>query len=464
MDLGQLRNDFPILKRTFKVFATDTEVPLIYLDHAASTHPPLTVIQAHIEFIQYHYANIHRGMHFLSQEASTVFDEVPEIISSFIGGNCDEDCVIMCTNTTDALELAAFLEKDTPGVTLTTSMEHHSNDLVHRKYGLIIHSGLTPEGALDISDIEKKLQDNNVKLLAVTGASNVTGYMPPIHKLARLSHEYGARILVDAAQLFAHYPINVQSRDHPEHIDYLAAAGHKSYAPFGSSFLYGPRETLDCSNPRVPGGGTVKYVTTEEVLWVDSPDRHQGGTPNIGGAVAFASAILYLQKIGMENIRNHEKKLFEKMYQDLKHISNVTLYGPNEIENKIGVLPFNVEGYHHNTIALMLNWERAIACRNGCFCAHPYLYHLLTIEKLADLKEKIRTGQNPVLPGAIRASIGLYNNEEEINIFTETVSDIVNGKLHGDYSKVETFTHKINFFKTGRPGEVPFSDSDVESP
>jgi cysteine desulfurase/selenocysteine lyase len=190
------------------------------------------------------------------------------------------DFIILCSNTTDALDLAAFAEKDTPGVTLTTEMEHHSNDLSHRKYGPVIHAGLTSDGALDLEDVEKKLKDNQVKLLAVTGASNVTGYMPPIHRLARLAHEHGARILVDAAQLFAHHPIDVHSKDHPEHLDYLAAAGHKSYAPFGSSFLYGPRETLNCVDPRIPGGGTVKYVTTEDVLWVESPDRHQGGTPN----------------------------------------------------------------------------------------------------------------------------------------------------------------------------------------
>jgi selenocysteine lyase/cysteine desulfurase len=464
LDVEKIRQDFPILNRTFKVFADNNKVPPIYLDHAASTHPPIPVLNAHGEFMKNHYANIHRGMHYLSQEASIVFDEVPEIITNFIGSSCGDDCIILCSNTTDALDLAGFVEKDTPGMTLTTVMEHHSNDLVHRKYGRVIHACLTPEGALDLDDVEKKFAEHTIKLFAVTGASNVTGYMPPIHKLAKLAHEHGARILVDAAQLFAHYPIDVYPLDHPEHIDYLAAAGHKSYAPFGSAFLYGPRETLDKVNPRIPGGGTVRYVTTEEVLWVDSPDRHQGGTPNIGGAVAFASAVLYLKKHGMENIREHERSLFIRMYNKLKDISGLTLYGPSDIEQKIGVVPFNIDGIHHTKGALMLNWEKAIACRNGCFCAHPYLHHLLTVKELEELKQQIRAGENPVLPGAIRASLGLYNNEKEIDIFIETLTDITNGKIHGDYSNLEALNHQIDFFKISHAKSVPFTDSDIDSP
>ena len=464
MNIVKIRGDFPILKRTFRVFADKNEVPPIYLDHAASTHPPIPVLEAHSDFMKNHYANIHRGMHYLSQEASTIFDEVPAIISKFIGGTLDEDCVIMCSNTTDALDLAAFVEKDKPGVTLSTVMEHHSNDLVHRKYGPVIHASLTPEGALDLEDVEKKLGEHQIKLLAVTGASNVTGYMPPIHMLARMTHEHGTRILVDAAQLFAHHPIDVYPMDHPEHIDYLVAPGHKSYAPFGSSFLYGPREMLDSVNPRTPGGGTVRYVTTNDVLWVKSPDRHQGGTPNIGGAVAFATAVLYLQKIGIDKIHEHESMLYERMYRKLKDIPGITTYGPTNVGEKIGVIPFNISGIHHTKGALMLNWEKAIACRNGCFCAHLYLHHLLIIKELDELKKQIREGKNPVLPGAIRVSLGLYNNEEEVNIFIETLTNIADGKVRGDYSNMDALTHQIDFFRKCPIERVPFTDSEIESP
>ena len=464
MNIAEIREEFPILKRTFKVFAQDDEVPLIYLDHASSTHPPLPVLEAHQDFLRNHYANIHRGMHYLSQEASIVFDEVPEIVSDFIGSNCTEDCIIMCSNTTDALELAAFLEKDTQGVTLTTVMEHHSNDLVHRKYGPVVHAGLTPEGALDIEDVENKFQEQKIKLLAVTGASNVTGYMPPIHRLAKLAHDHGARILIDAAQLFAHHPIDVRPLDHPEHIDYLAAPGHKAYAPFGSAFLYGPRETLDNVNPRIPGGGTVSYVTPDDVLWVESPNRHQGGTPNIGGAVALALAVLFLKNIGMDNIRQHEKKLFERLYRKLKDLDDIQTYGPSNLDKKIGVVPFNIHGIHHTKGALMLNWENAIACRNGCFCAHPYLHELLTVNELDELKKQLRAGKNPVLPGAIRASLGLYNNDEEVDIFIETLGNIVAGKIKGDYSNLDSLSYYIDFFGTSRQQRVPFSDSELDSP
>jgi len=465
VNVPMIRNDFPILRRTFKVFAHPAEVPPIYLDHGASTHPPLPVLESYSDFMRNHYANIHRGMHFLSQESSTVFDEVPEIITDFIGGSLEEDRVIMCSNTTDALELTAFLERETPGITLTTMLEHHSNDLPHRKYGKVVHAGLTPEGGLDMEDVELKFNENKVKLMAVTGASNVTGYMPPLKELARLAHDHGARILVDAAQLLAHHPIDVGSRSSPEHIDYLVAAGHKAYAPFGSSFLFAPIESLDGTSPRVPGGGTVRYVTTEDALWVDSPDRHQGGTPNIGGAVAFAASLRYLKTIGMEAVREHEVQLYERMQKGLDSIEGVTCFGPTDGPTKIGVLPFNVGDIPHTTVALMLNWEEAIACRNGCFCAHPYLHQLLTIanDEADTLRDELAAGNTPPLPGAVRATIGVFNNEEEIDIFVDTVRNISTGKVHGDYSDLTKLTHQIDFFRTGRARGVPFVSSDIES-
>ena len=172
----------------------------------------------------------------------------------------------------------------------------------------------------------------------------------------------------------------------------------------------------------------------------------------------------FLKNIGMANIRNHEKKLFERLYRKLQEIDGIQTYGPSNLKEKIGVVPFNIKGFHHTKGALMLNWEKAIACRNGCFCAHPYLHRLLTVKELDELKRQLRNGENPVLPGAIRASLGLYNNEEEVDIFIETLGNIAEGKINGDYSNLDALSHYIDFFGTSRPQRAPFADSELDSP
>ena len=252
-DINYIRNEFPITQKLFKVHGSDKEMKLIYLDHGASTHPCSTVLNKYIDFIKNYYSNVHRGRHFLSMISTEFFDRVYETIFNFINADKNENAIILTSNTTTALDMAACCMKDIEGITLVSLMEHHSNDLPHRHRGKVIHFGLTPEGTIDMQDLEKKLKNNKVKLVAVTGASNVTGFLPDIHKIAKLAHENGAKILIDAAQLLAHKQIDVKPNSDPEHIDFLAAAGHKAYAPFGSAFLFGPREILDKAEPYVSG-------------------------------------------------------------------------------------------------------------------------------------------------------------------------------------------------------------------
>ncbi|MFP4498921.1 MAG: aminotransferase class V-fold PLP-dependent enzyme, partial [Vulcanimicrobiota bacterium] len=243
----------------------------------------------------------------------------------------------------------------------------------------------------------------------------------------------GAKILIDAAQLLAHAKIDMKPDDDPEHIDFVAAAGHKAYAPFGSAFLVGPREIFDAVDPYVPGGGTVEFVTPNDAVWAPSPDRHQFGTPNIAGAIAMAESLKFLESVGMEEIRQHEKKLYEYTVNELSRIDGVTIYGPKDPEKCIGVISFNVHYLPNELIAAILNYEANIATRNGCFCAHPYIQFLLNIQKPMQSKEKFDKGIIDFLPGAVRATIGIYNTKEEMDELIRMVDIISKRKWRGEY-------------------------------
>src|SRR5512140_1401416 len=213
-DIEALRAQFPITQQRFRV-AGGGERPLIYMDHGASTHPPRAVLDVYQDFLEHSYANVHRGRHYLSEMATDRFEHVSDDILRFIGAEADRRALILLGNTTQALDLAAHVMAGRDGITLVSLMEHHSNDLPHRSRGRVVHFGVRPDGTLDYDDLEAKLRAHPVKLVAVTGASNVTGYLVDVHRVARLAHARGARVLVDAAQLLAHAPLSVLALDDP---------------------------------------------------------------------------------------------------------------------------------------------------------------------------------------------------------------------------------------------------------
>lgn len=454
MNIKKMRNSFPITKREFSVVGGGKK-RLVYLDHAASTHPPIQVMNAVQQFLSENYSNIHRGNHYLSVISSEIFDETSKVIADFVGANRLDNAFIMTNNATTALDIASYAMSREEGIVLSTEMEHHSNDLTHRRRGTVRYVNILEDGQLDMEDLEKKMHEKKVKLVAVTGASNVTGFMPDIHRIASIAHDFKAKILVDGAQLFAHHSIDVKEFTHSEHIDFLACAGHKAYAPYGSAFLMAPKEFMNAVSPYIPGGGTVSYVSLAEAIWLESRDRHQGGTPNIAGALALSSAIQFLKRVGMDTIREHEKNLFKLALRELEKISGLTVYGPKNPEQCTGIVALNVDGVHHELVSAVLNYEGAIATRNGCFCAHPYLQRLFHITDREKFKMDVIQGKKITLPGAVRASVGVYTTKNEVKEFAEWIRIVSKREWKGRYVPFQERTHIPEGF------ELPIQDITV---
>jgi selenocysteine lyase/cysteine desulfurase len=278
---------------------------------------------------------------------------------------------------------------------------------------------------VDLGHLEEILRRERVKLVAVTGAANVTGLLPDLPTIARLAHDHGALVLVDAAQLLAHHSIDVKAFDHPEHIDFLAGAGHKAYAPFGAGFLYGPRKLFNEAPPYLPGGGNATRVTENSAEFLPAPDRHHGGTPNIAGVVGLISALSFLQSIGMDAVRSHEVALTRKAISGMQALGGITIYGDPSPDARLGVISFNVEGVSELMTAAVLSEEGGLAVRNGRFCAHIYMDRLLRIHHAG------RAGEMPT--GAVRASFGVYNDESDVDRFLEQLKIVRDHAWVGRY-------------------------------
>ena len=417
-DWTSIRKSFAITSRTVQVL-TGEEKPMVYLDHAATTHPSDYVVSRFEHFLRFEYANVHRASYHLARRSTLRFEDAYRMCGAFVGADMDHHCVIFTSNTTAACELVAHTMAERQGKVLLTDLEHHSNDLPYRQRGETIRIGLDSDMQLDMNALRTALREEDIKLVAVTGAANVTGWMPPIHEIAKMAHEAGALICVDGAQLLAHAPFSMGPPGEPESIDFFVAAGHKAYAPFGAGFIVGPRSVFDAAPPVVCGGGVAAQVTTDGTEWLSSPDRHQFGTPNVGGAIALAEMLKLLDAIGMDRIREHEMSLFTRMVEGLRSIGGIQLYGPSDLSQRVGIIPFNVDGQSDMMTAAVLGEEYAVAVRNGRFCSHIHSDRLL------------ENGEHH--HGAVRASIGLYNNEDDVDAFLRAVEDVRHGRWQGTY-------------------------------
>lgn len=442
--MQDVRNQFPLADQPVPVLTSEgwQSGKMVYLDNGASTPMALFLQEESSRLYQTTYSNVHRGAHYASKVISELFEEAREQVVDFLKGNHETHEVIFGQNTTDVLNLAAHVTGHLDGVVLTTDLEHHSNYLPFLRYGEVDLVQPRENGEVDLADLEQKLQKQRVKLVAVTGCSNVTGVMPDLHKISRLAHEHGALLLVDGAQLLAHGPVDVTAMG----IDMLVSAGHKFYSP-GSAFLYAPRDIMNQATPYKPGGGTVNYVIdNDRIGFRQVPDRHEGGTPHIVGAILMGKALAWLKDIGMDEVRTHELELLKYVYPKLTAIEGVTVYGPEDLESRAGVLSFNVEGVNHGLVAAILNYEAGVAVRNGCHCAHRYLTKLLDIpsesfDEIAQVTEQrecstISQEQYESIPGTARAVIGIFTNTEDMDILVETVQKIANREWVGTYEYV----------------------------
>jgi selenocysteine lyase/cysteine desulfurase len=429
------------------IVGADTVVPTlgrpmkyINFDNAASTPAFQPTVDAVTEFLKW-YSNVHRGTGFKSQLASWAFEEARDIVGEFIGADLDSHVVIFTKNSTEAINKLSGKACLTHGdIILTTLMEHHSNELPWRRVGKVVHIGLNPDGTIDRNDFAAKLKAyaGHVKLVALTGASNVSGYINDIDHFATETHKAGAKFLVDGAQLVPHRKVDMKPHGDPRHIDFLVFSAHKMYAPFGVGVIVGDKECFDIGDPSEVGGGVVDIVTLEEAYWADLPEKEEAGTPDIVGVVALGRTIRMFQKLGWKDIIRHEAELTARALRALNKIDGVTVYGntdPSTAAERLGVISFNVDNVPHAKTAAILSYEGAIGVRAGCFCAHTYIKELMgvTNEEARKYELEILNRDRSHLPGAVRASFGLYNTVEEVDRFVALIATIAAGKYKGEY-------------------------------
>lgn len=413
----------------------------INLDNAASTPPLVAVQKAVDEFLPY-YSSVHRGTGFKSQLSTHAYEQARQTVLDFTGASDSEHTCIFGKNTTEAINKLAhrFPFSEKKNVVITSGMEHHSNDLPWRGVARTIHVALTEDGRLDEQDFDAQLAryNGNVALVAISGASNVTGFINPIHRLAEKSHKAGAQILADCAQLAPHRKVEMLPLDDPAHLDYVSLSAHKMYAPFGTGALVGRRDTFESGDPDQRGGGTVEIVTLDDVVWAEPPDREEAGSPNTIGAVAMAAALRQLQAIGMHNVAAHEAELTTAMLDKCADIPGLRIYGdanPKNASQRLGVIPMELAGISHFKVSSILGYEYGIGVRSGCFCAHPYILHLLGLneQEAQQVRFRMLAGDRSQMPGMIRASFGLYNSLDDIDAFIDAIKKIARGEYKGDY-------------------------------
>ncbi len=399
------------------------ERPFVDLDGAASTPSSVRVAAAVEEFLP-SYSSVHRGAGFKSRVSTASYEAARHLALRHVGRDGGTDTAVLCRNTTEALNHLAYrlrLERD--DVVLTTVVEHHANLLPWARYARRRYVECGTDGTFDVEDVVAGLDARPVpKVLALTGASNVTGWLPPVGEICDAAHDRGVTVVLDAAQLAPHRPV-------PGGPDFVAWSGHKMYAPFGAGALVGPFAAFADGDPFLAGGGAVELVDLDEVLWTDPPEREEAGSPNVIGAVALGAAVDELAGIGWEAISRHETVLAARLRRGLAAIGGVRLLGPSPDVETLPVATFTVEGMHHGLVAARLAAEFGIGVRHGCFCAHPYVIRLLDLgcDGMATAMSQVLRGDRRHIPGAVRASAGLATTVADVDALLAALARLVSG-------------------------------------
>ena len=395
LDVEKIRRDFPVLHK--KVYGK----PLVYLDNAATSQKPNSVIQSLVEYYENYNSNVHRGVHALSIEATQRYEEAREKVARFIGAP-DVENMIFVRNTTEGINLVASTWAAAnigPGdEILLTEMEHHSNLVPWQRLAGKMDAKLrfipvTEEGTLDLSSLDTLL-NHRTKLVSMTHMSNVLGTINPIKEIAQKAHNVGALMLIDAAQSVPHLPVDVVDLD----CDFLAFSSHKMLGPTGIGGLYVKSSILETMEPFLSGGEMVKEVTLDGASWNDLPMRFEAGTPNIADTIGLGAAVDYLQTLGMDQVHEHETQLTRYALEALKELSeDFNFYGPSDLSVRGGIISFYSHELHPHDLGTILDRE-GIAIRAGHHCAMPLVRGRLGVAATA------------------RASFYVYNTEEEVDL------------------------------------------------
>ncbi len=399
-DVERIRGDFPVLRQTVN------GKPLVYLDNAASSQVPQVVIDRGSIYLEHEHSNIHRGVHYLSQKATTAYEGAREKIKRFINAREARECIFV-RGATEGINLVMhgygrkFISADDE--IIISAMEHHANIvpwqmLCEEKGARLCVIPMNDAGELLMDEYEALLNERT-KLVAITHVSNALGTINPVHHMIEQAHKYGVPVLIDGAQSAPHMPVDVQDLD----CDFYAFSGHKMYAPTGSGVVYGKSSMLEKMNPFQGGGDMIKSVTFEKTAYADLPNKFEAGTPAIASQIGLGAAIDYLNSIGREKAAAHEAELLRYATEKLSAIEGVRIIGT--AKKKASVLSFVIDEIHPHDIGTILDQE-GIAVRAGHHCAQPVM-------------------QRFNLPATARASFAFYNTKEEVDVFTKTVERVI---------------------------------------
>jgi cysteine desulfurase / selenocysteine lyase len=399
-DVERIRADFPVLHQTVN------GKPLIYLDNSASSQVPQVVIDRGSVYLEHEHSNIHRGVHYLSQRATTAYEGAREKVKRFINARESRECIFV-RGTTEGINLVMhgygrkFVERDDE--IIISAMEHHSNIvpwqmLCEEKGALLRVIPMNDAGELLLDEYDGLLNERT-KLVAVTHVSNALGTINPIKQMIAQAHKYGVPVLIDGAQSAPHMPVDVQNID----CDFFVFSGHKMYAPTGSGVVYGKAELLEKMNPFQGGGDMIRSVTFEKTTYAELPNKMEAGTPAIASQIGLGAAIDYLNSIGREQAAAHEAELLRYATERISTIEGVRIIGT--ARNKASVLSFVIDGIHPHDIGTILDQE-GIAVRAGHHCAQPVM-------------------QRFKVPATARASFAFYNTKEEIDVLARTIERVI---------------------------------------
>ena len=390
-DVARIRQDFPILGE--KIRGKD----LVFLDSAASAQKPRVVIDAMVHAMEHQYANVHRGLHWMSERTTEAYEEVRDALATLLNAP-DRSHIVITHSSTEAMNLVAHSYGRgilKPGQAVVISaMEHHANlvpwQMLRDAHGIELRiAPITDSGELDMAGYEALLQDRKVGLVSITHMSNVLGTYTPAERIVKLAHQYGARAMLDGSQAVVHRAVDVQALD----VDFYAITGHKLYGPTGIGALYAKRELLDAMPPWMGGGDMIRSVSFDVTTWNDAPYKFEAGTPAILEGIGLKAAIDYVQGIGFEAIAAHERQLTEHALSRLAEIDGVTVIG--HAQDRGGVVSFTLDGAHAHDVATLLD-RQGIAVRAGHHCAEPLMRRL-------------------GLDSTSRASFGIYSTMEEVD-------------------------------------------------